>query len=57
MKKRKMHPITKVVTWTLVATFILSGCCLDSESMVFVASGFASLFGLVAIAWVHGFFS
>lgn len=55
MRRRKMHPITKGITWFLVFVFVISGCCLDSASMIFVATGFGSIFGLALIAWLHGY--
>jgi len=57
MKRRKMHPIVQGITWFLIALFVLSGSCLDSESWLPYILTFASMVCLIVIAWVHGVFN
>jgi len=56
MRRRKMHPIIKAVTWFLIAVFVISGCSIDSASWLPYILTFASMVGLAVIAWIHGIF-
>lgn len=55
MRRRKMHIITKIITWALVAVFLISGCSLDSETWLPYITTAVSMLFLALIAWFHGY--